>query len=72
MPTSAAQKKANIAYNRRQDSITLRPTKEDGAKVRAAAAESGQSLQRYIMQACAEKMARDGFQPPDDSSTGGG
>lgn len=64
MPTSAAQKKANIAYNRRQDSITLRPAKEDGAKVRAAAAESGQSLQRYIMQACAERMARDGFQPP--------
>lgn len=72
MPTSAAQKKANIAYNRRQDSITLRPTKEDGAKVRAAAAESGQSLQRYIMQACAERMARDGFTPPDgdDSSPG--
>ena len=74
MPTSAAQKRANIAYNRRQDSITIRPTKEDGAKIRAAAADARQSIQRYIMDACAARMERDGFQPPnvDDSSTGGG
>ena len=59
MPTSEAQKRANIAYNRRQDSITLRPTKETGAGIRAAAAAAGQSLQGYILQACAERMARD-------------
>lgn len=64
MPTSEAQKRANAAYNKRQDSITLRPSKEDGGKVRAAAAASGQSLQRYIMQACAERMEREGLEPP--------
>lgn len=59
MPISEAQKRANIAYNRRQDSITLRPPKETGAAIRTAAEAAGQSLQGYILQACAERMARD-------------
>lgn len=49
MPTSDAQKRANIAYNRRQDAITLRPSKEEGREIREAAAKSGKSLQRYIL-----------------------
>ena len=40
MATSEAQKRANIAYNRRQDSITIRPPKDEGAEIRAAAAAS--------------------------------
>ena len=59
MPISEAQKRANIAYNRRQDSITLRPPKETGAEIRAAAVAAGQSLQGYILQAVRERMARD-------------
>ena len=39
MPTSEAQKRANAAYNRRQDNIMLRPSKEDGARIRKAAAD---------------------------------
>lgn len=54
-----AQIRANVAYNRRQDSITIRPSKEDGAAVRAAAASAGQSLQGYIMQAVRERMERE-------------
>lgn len=54
-----AQIRANVAYNRRQDSITIRPSKEDGAEVRAAAVSAGQSLQGYIMQAVRERMARE-------------
>lgn len=54
-----AQIRANVAYNRRQDSITIRPSKEDGAAVRAAAVSAGQSLQGYIMQAVRERMDRE-------------
>lgn len=56
MPISDAQKRANVAYNRRQDSITLRPDKETGARIRAAAQEAGKPLQRFILDAVLEKM----------------
>lgn len=49
MPTSEAQKRANAAYNRRQDNIMLRPSKEDGARIRKAAAEAGKSVQRFCL-----------------------
>lgn len=65
MPCTEAQKRSNIAYNRRQDSITIRPSKDDGAQIRSAAAAAGQPVQVYIMQACKERMQRDGFTPPD-------
>lgn len=58
MPISEAQKRANIAYNRRQDSITLRPSKEEGARIRKAAEDAGQPLQRYILEAVREKMEK--------------
>lgn len=56
---SPAQIKANIKYNKSRDSITIRPTKEDGAQIRADAAAAGQSLQQYILQACQERRERD-------------
>ena len=65
MPISEAQKRAAIAYNRRQDSITIRPSREDGAAIRTAAAAAGQPVQVYIKQACFERMQRDGFTPPE-------
>lgn len=37
----------------------IRPTKEIGAKIRAAAAAAGQSNQQYILQAVRERMDRD-------------
>jgi len=64
MPCTEARKRANAAYNRRQDSITIRPSREDGAAIRAAAAAAGQPVQVYIKQACFERMQRDGFTPP--------
>ncbi len=63
MPCTEARKRANAAYNRRQDSITIRPSKQDGTAIRAAAA--GQPVQVYIKQACFERMQRDGFTPPE-------
>lgn len=64
MPCTEAQKRGNAAYNRRRDSITIRPSKDDGGAVRAAAAAAGQPVQVYILQACQERMQRDGFTPP--------
>lgn len=54
-----AQRRAVIAYNKRQDNIMVRPSKEDGAAIRAAAAAAGQSVQRYILDAVAARMAAD-------------
>lgn len=56
---SPAQIKANIKYNKSRDSITIRPTKEDGAQIRDGAAAAGQSIQTYILQACQERRERD-------------
>ncbi len=56
---SPAQIKANIKYNKSRDSITIRPTKEDGAQIRDDAERAGQSIQNYILQACAERRERD-------------
>lgn len=48
--------KANIKYNRSRDAITLRIPKEDGAQIRRAAQDAGQSVTAYIMQAVKEYM----------------
>lgn len=48
--STEAQKRAAAAYNRRQDNIMIRPDKETGARIRAAAAAAGQSVQRYIIE----------------------
>ena len=59
MAASKSQIKASTEYNRRQDNIMLRPTKEHGAKIRAAAAAAEMPLQRYILAAVDEKMERE-------------
>ena len=51
-----AQIRANIAYNKRQDSITIRPSKEEGARIRQAAADAGMSVQAFILSALREKI----------------
>ena len=53
------KRKSLDAYNATCDYISIRPKKERGAEIRAAAVEAGQSLQGYILQACAERMERD-------------
>lgn len=64
---SQAQIQANVRYNRSRDSITIRPSKEDGAAVRQAAAAAGQSVQGYIMQACSERMQRENHDKPKNA-----
>ena len=60
-----AKRAANAAYQRRQDALTVRPSRADGAAIRAAAAAAGQSTQAWILRACFEQMQRDGFMPPE-------
>ena len=48
----------------------VRPTKEEGAAIRAAAASVGQSVQAYILQAIRERMEREQAQQaaqPEDA-----
>ena len=56
---SPAQIKASVKYNQSKDSITIRPSKEEGAQIRDDAERAGQSIQQYILQACAERRGRD-------------
>ena len=51
-----AQKKASAAWNKRQDNIMIRPSKEEGARIRQAAADAGMSVQAFILSALREKI----------------
>ena len=56
MSTTDAQKRASYKWNSSRDNITIRPHKETGARIRQAAADAGQSVQQYILQAVAGRM----------------
>lgn len=49
MPVSNAHKKASAKWNASRDNIMIRPTKEEGERIRAAAAAAGKSVQGYIL-----------------------
>lgn len=59
MPVTAAHTRASVKYNKSRDSITIRPSKEEGGQIRDDAEQAGQSIQQYILQACAERRERD-------------
>ena len=63
MPCTEARKRANAAYNRRQDNIMIRPSKAEGAIIRAAAAAHGQSVQGYILDTLRARLQADGQMP---------
>ena len=42
------------------DRLNIRPYKAEGAKIRLAAADAGQSVTAYVLQAVRERMERDG------------
>lgn len=56
MATSEARIRANVKYNKSRDNIMIRPSKETGAQIRQAAADAGQSVQQYILQAVNDRM----------------
>ena len=57
--STQAQIDASVNYNKRRDNIMIRPTKEEGAKIREKAEKAGQSVQAYILQAIWERIERD-------------
>lgn len=57
MAVSEAHKKASNKWNASRDNIMIRPDKEEGQQIRQAAAEAGQSVQQYILQAIRYRMA---------------
>ena len=59
MAVSDAHKRASRKWDSARDSITIRPTKEVGAAIRAAAASAGMSIQQYILAALSEFMNKD-------------
>ena len=64
MPVSENKRKSLDRYNATCDYISIRPKKEAGQEIREAAAAAGQSLQGYILQACRERMEREGGAKP--------
>ena len=58
--STEAQKRASTNYNRKQDNIMIRPSKEEGAAIRAAAAAAGVSVQAYILRAVRAWMEHEG------------
>ena len=56
---SENKRKSLDAYNATCDYISLRPKKERGLEIRAAAKAAGQSLQGYILEAVQERMDRE-------------
>ena len=68
MAVSEAKRRNNDRYNAKCDTMQIRPQKPVGAAIRAAAKAAGQSVQAYVLQACAERMAREGqpLELPDD------
>lgn len=51
-----AEKKAVREYQKRQDNIMIRPSKEEGAKIRKAAADAGKSVQAFILEILREHI----------------
>ena len=64
-----AKRRANAAYQRRQDNIMIRPSKAEGALIRAAAAARGQSVQGYILETLRARLQADGQLPPVPAPT---
>lgn len=56
---SEAQTRASVKHNKTRDAIMLRPSKADGAQIRQAAADAGQSVTAYIMDAVRARMEQD-------------
>lgn len=58
---SEAQSKASIKHNKKKDSITIRPSKEVGAKIRSSAKERGISVTDFILKAIQEYTKKQGM-----------
>jgi uncharacterized protein (DUF1778 family) len=60
MALSAKKAITDKRHQEKLDRLIIQPYKAEGEQIRTAAAEAGQSLQGYILQAVRERMERDG------------
>ena len=58
MASTPAEIKAVKKYQQSRDNLMIRPTKAEGEQIRAAAAQAGQSVQAFILDAVRAHMAR--------------
>ena len=61
-----AKRRGNAAYQKRQDALTIRPSKTEGAIIRSAAAAAGMSVQAFILGALRDKIGYDPASMGDD------
>ena len=54
-----AKRAGNARHQAKLDRIVIQPEKEEGAEIRQAASNAGQSVQGYILQAIKERMERE-------------
>lgn len=54
-----AEKAAVRKYQQSRDNIMIRPAKDTGAQIRKAAADAGQSVQQYILDAVKRRIDQD-------------
>jgi len=59
MPLSSKKAATNATHIAKLDVIRIQPYREEGQKIRAAAAAAGQSLQGYILQAVRDRMEKE-------------
>lgn len=59
MSVSEAHKRASAKWNASRDNIMIRPDKEEGERIRAAAKKAKMSIQNYVLEAVREKMQKD-------------
>lgn len=57
--STEAKKAGNKRHQLKLDRIVIQPQKEEGERIRAAAAKSGESLQGYILRSIRDRMERD-------------
>ena len=54
-----AEKRSVLNYQRSRDNLMVRPTKEEGQRIREHAAAAGEPVQGYILDAVRERMDRE-------------
>lgn len=59
MPLSEAKRASNKKSDAKYMQILLKPYKDEGQAIKAAAIAAGQSTQAYVLQAARERMARE-------------
>lgn len=60
MTMSQARRESNRRSDAKYQQILLKPYKDEGDRIRAAAAAAGQSVQGYILEAVRARMEREG------------